>query len=293
MTGLAGIRPGSADSALHRAEGMWQRTVAVAPALAWTGLAMLLASLPTLLLSTIDPRLLQGVSVWLKPWKFQVSSGVYLLTLAAVFVWLPRDRRRSWAWRYVVWAGISSALFEVGYITWQAARGQASHFNVSTPFTAAMYSLMGFGAVVLTSTALVQGLMVLRSRRFALTPTLRQAIGWGLVLTFALGTAFGGYLGGQSTGHWVGGSLSDGQGLAVVKWSRDGGDLRVAHFFGVHAVHFIVLFAVLVERVAGVPADAAGDARGPTRWVWAFCAAYVCFTVWTFVQAVRGQAFLA
>ena len=43
------------------------------------------------------------------------------------------------------------ALGEMVYITWQAALGEASDFNYSTPFHSMMYSLMGFGAVMLVS----------------------------------------------------------------------------------------------------------------------------------------------
>ena len=263
-----------------------------APALARTAIALLVLSLPVLLLPIFDDRLFQGVSVWLKPWKFLVSIGTYLLTLAVVFAWLPQGSRPSLAKRYVVWASVVSGLFEIGYITWQAAWGQGSHFNFSSPSSILMYSLMGVGAVTLTSTALVQGVMVLRSPAFALPPALQQGIGWGLVLTFGLGTGFGGYLSASPTGHWIGGQPSDGAGLAVVQWARDGGDLRVAHFFGIHAVHFIALFAwglVVFARHVNVP----GLSGHTQQWVWAFCAAYSAFCLWTFQQAVRGQPFLA
>lgn len=155
-----------------------------------------------------------------------------------------------------------------------------------------MYTLMGIGAVVLTSTALVQGLMVLRQPGFALPALLRQGIGWGLVLTFVLGTGFGAYLGAQTGGHWVGGSRSDAGGLPVFNWSRDGGDLRVAHFFGIHAVHFIALFAWLLQRWSRRPGRlAAAGATTPVLWL--FCAVYGVFSTWTFVQAMRGQPFFA
>ena len=39
------------------------------------------------------------------------------------------------------------------------------------------------------------------------------------------------YLGGQ-TSHWVGGVETDANGIWFFNWVTDGGDLRVAHFFG-------------------------------------------------------------
>ncbi len=278
-----------------RRTGAWAAALFVAaPPLAWAGLFLLFASVPTLLLILLDPRQLHGASVWIKPWKFQLSTGVYLWTLAWVLAGLPAARRSGWLVRSLVWVAIASAVFEVAYITWQAAWGRASHFNVATPFDATMYTLMGVGAVLLSSTSLVLGVLVLRSRRFALTDDLRQAIGWGLVLTFFLGTGFGAYLSAQP-GHWVAALPSDADGMLLTGWSRSGGDLRVAHFFGIHAVHFLVPWVWLARRVRQWPAlglapDGAVVSRG---FVFASVVVYSLLAVWTFVQALHGRPFLA
>lgn len=137
---LSPTRPG-ALSTVHPA-GPGKKHPCPLPALAWTAMALFALSVPTLLLGAIDDRMFQGVSVWTKPWKFQVSIGLHLLTLAVVFTWLPRAPGPSPARWYVVWVAIGSGLFELAYITWQAAWGQASHFNVGTPLAGLMYSLM-------------------------------------------------------------------------------------------------------------------------------------------------------
>ncbi len=255
-------------------------------ALFWTGWTLLLLSCVTLLLTLVDARLFQGVSVWLKPWKFQFSTGVYLLSLALFLFWLPKEQWQARAVKYVVWVAVLSGLFEVAYITWQGAHGKASHFNVATRLDSMMYTLMGVGAVLLVSASVVLGVVIARSKTYALPPALKLSIVLGLGITFVLGMVFGGYMSSQPTGHWVGGLATDAGGLPLFAWSRSGGDLRVAHFFGIHAMHFIPLFAFALHRlrVPQVPARVA---------VWGFSTLFCALTAWTFAQALRGQPFWA
>jgi hypothetical protein len=126
--------------------------------------------------------------------------------------------------------------------------------------------------------------MIAKDRAVPLSGVLRTGLVVGLLLTFLLGTVFGAWMSGQS-GHWVGGTLNDTGGLPLFKWSRDGGDLRVAHFFGLHAVHFIVPFAWLMQRVLRETAARAA--------LFGFIAAYCAVTIGTFVQALQGRPFIA
>jgi len=263
-----------------------QRMRQASPALYWCGVALLLLSLPTALLAQLDPRLLHGVSVWLKPWKFQVSVGVYLLTLCLFMVGLPGAQQRGrWA-RVLVGTAVVCGLFEVAYISWQGLLGQASHFNFSSAFHRMMYTLMGAGAVLLTTSSLVLAVLVARAPGYRSAPALRLGIVLGLVLTWILGLGFGAYMGGQVTGHWVGGTATDAGGLPVVQWSRSAGDLRVPHFFGIHAMHFVPFFAWLVG-LARLPGGLA------KLLVWAGAAAFAVLTIATFLQARAGLPFLA
>ncbi len=276
----------AANSITGLSSNLLNRMQQTAAPLVWIGLAMLALSIPTLMLTLLDGRQLQGVSVWLKPFKFQISTGVYLLTLALFMVWLPKDALRTKKARYVVWGAVISGLFEVAYITVQGGLGLASHYNLSSRFFANMYTLMGIGAVVLASASLVLGILIARSAVYELPAALKQAVVLGLVLTFVIGTGFGGYMSAQRAGHWVGGVLTDSGGLPLVKWSRTGGDLRVAHFFGIHAMHFVPAFALVLSLASITQARAA-------KAVWIFAALFTGFCVWTFVQARNGQPFLA
>lgn len=253
------------------------------PALAITGLAMLAAMIPTGWMALTDDRTLYDVGVWDKPLKFQLSTAMFLLMASWVFTRLPAGWRHSLAGRYVIWAGIVATLFEVGYIAFQASRGQASHFNFSSGFTIAMYSLMGAGAVILTSTALVQGIGVLRHDAGD-PPAFRRALGWGLVLTFVLGTFTGAYMSGQLSGHWVGGPASDAGGLPLLGWSTTAGDLRPPHFLGIHAAQVLPVAALALLALA------------PKQAGWLTTLAivgYVALTAAVFWQAVSGLPLIA
>lgn len=253
------------------------------PALAIVGAALLAAMIPTGWLALIDDRTLNDVGIWDKPLKFQLSTGMFLLMASWVFTRLPAGWRHTLAGRYVIWAAIVSTLFEVGYIVFQASRGQASHFNYSNGFTIAMYGLMGAGAVILTSTALVQGVGVLRHD--AGDPSaFRRALGWGLILTFLLGTATGAYMSAQMSGHWVGGPASDAGGLPLLGWSTTAGDLRPPHFIGVHAAQVLPVTALILLAVARRHADLL------TRLA---IAGYVAINVAVFWQAVSGLPLIA
>lgn len=255
------------------------------PVLFAVGMAMLLMAAMTLVLSWLDPRVFQGVSTWAKPLKFQLSTGMYLLTLALFISWLPEYRRQTRLGRYVMWSAAGAGVFEVAYITWQGAFGLASHYNQTSTFYAAMYTLMGVGAVILTSASLALAVLIARSPAYALPAALKHTVVLGLALTFVLGTGFGSYLGAQRAGHWVGGALTDAGGMAVFNWSRSGGDLRVAHFFGIHAMHFVPAIAALAAAARFPGAKHIASA-------WLLAASFSGLTVWTFVQAAQGKPFL-
>ena len=252
------------------------------PLLAGTGLLLVAMMLPTVLGLLVERRTLNGINVWVKPLKFQGSVGLYLLTLAWFWDYVPEaTRRRAWL-KVVAWFAAAAALGEIAYITLQAGRGVHSHFNDTTAWEAAAYSLMGVGAIILTGASLVLGAVLWR-RSIPLSPAFRLAVVLGLVLTFVLGTASG-IAAATNGGHWVGGAHTDTGGLAIFGWSRTGGDLRVAHFFGMHAMHVLPVIGWIVSRVA--------PERRAECFVWFASAAYVALTAAVFAQALVGRPFL-
>lgn len=78
----------------------------------------------------VDPRVLTGAPIWLKPFKFAVSFVLYGATLAWMLSLLPR---RSRAVERAVVVIVAVAVVENAVIVGQVVRGQTSHFNDSTP----------------------------------------------------------------------------------------------------------------------------------------------------------------
>lgn len=252
------------------------------PLFAAMGLLMVALMAPSGFAFLVDTRTLDGVNVWMKPLKFQASLAVYLLTLAFFAGFLPAGMtgRR----RYRVFAAIVVAciMAEMVWLMVTAANGVGSHFNESTPLLAVIYPTMGLFAITLTSATLVYGVAIARDHASPLAPALRQSIGLGLVITFALTVVTAGYMA-TSSGHFVGGARSDMEALPILGWARDGGDLRVAHFFATHAMHFIPAFGLVYRRAQG---------DGGVGAVRLFAVAYAAFVVWCFAEALMGRPFL-
>ena len=102
-----------------------------------TGLLMLTALAAFSIGLMVDPRTIAGAPAWLKPEKFALSIAIYSLTLAWIFTMLPAWRRTR---TIVGWITTAVMVLELAIITFQAWRGHASHFNVSTPLDGALFS---------------------------------------------------------------------------------------------------------------------------------------------------------
>jgi hypothetical protein len=242
----------------------------------------------------VDPRMITGAPASLKPAKFAVSIAIYAATLAWLLGYLG-DRPRLVAvlgWTLLLGFGIEMALIGL-----QAARGTTSHFNNATPFDAAVFRIMGLvivGMWLLTAAVTV----LLFRRRFAAPP-----IVWGVRLGLLIGllgmavavlmtnptpeqsaslarTGASAIIGAHTVG-----AADGGPGLPIVGWSTVGGDLRVAHFFGIHAMQALPLLGLALVRLApkwlSMPARATLVGMGGAAW-----AALTLALTW---QALRGQ----
>jgi len=225
-----------------------------------------------------ETRVIDGDPVWLKPAKFAASFLVTFATMALVQERLSRPWAEGWTIRAV--AAIMAAAFagEMAFIYVQAAQGQASHFNYSTPFTTLMYGLMGVAAVLLVLGIGTLGAVTLMDRAAAMTPALRRATGLGLVASMLLTLVVAGWMS-ASDGHFVGVPPEGARAVPVLGWSLAVGDYRPAHFLALHAMQALPLYALWRER--------GGCAASPAEMTLA-ALAWSALVLATFAQALAG-----
>lgn len=251
--------------------------------------AMAVLAVVSLVGLVADDRVLTGAPIWLKPFKFSVSLALYGITWA----WLMS--LRSEASRLLWWAGTVitvAAAVEMVVLVGQVVRGRMSHFNTSTPLDARLFSIMGFTIIVLWMATLVAALL-LAFRRLGDRPS-QWAIRMGMVISL-VGLALGGLMIGQPsdvegiTGAHSVGVTDGGPGMPITGWSTTGGDLRIPHFIGMHALQLLPLFALGLGALAG-RFPLLGEETVRTRLVLVASGVYSGLTGVVTWQALRGQS---
>ena len=198
----------------------------------------------------VDHRMVGDAAVWGKPLKFGISFAVLFGTIAWVEALLSQKVRNGWPMRIVAWIMGIAFIAEMAYITYQGARAEASHFNVSTPFHEFMYTtVMGAGAVALVACCGVIGWIVRSDKQASLGASLREGIWLGFLLSFVLTMIVAMYMS-MRDGHHVGVHGEGAPTLPLFGWSRATGDLRPAHFLALHAMQVLPAIGVLLDRHA-------------------------------------------
>jgi hypothetical protein len=275
----------------------WGRIVATgyaaAPGLTVLGFVMAADVVFCALGLVVDRRVITGAPAWLKPLKFAVSTMIaawsFAFCIASASIW-PRVRR---ALDFILALAL---LIEIVLIDMQAARGTSSHFNVSTQFDAVVFGVMGVSIACIWVAMWVLTVILFRQ------PFAGSAWGWSLRLGMVLaviGTGSGALMtipnSGQlaeahvtgklpiAGGHTVG-APDGGRGLPVTGWSADHGDLRIAHFVGMHGLQVLPLLAWWLRRRSRL------DERTRRNFVFAAGASYLGVFALVLLQAFRGQS---
>lgn len=250
----------------------------------------------------VDHREILNESVWLKPFKFGISFVIYGATLAWLLSKLRKARRLGW-WTGTVFA--LTGIVDVGFIAIQGARGTFSHFNTNTDtFNQVGQQVFMSGVLGLFGASLVVAIMLL-FQRIGDAP-LNRAIRIGIALATA-GMALAFYLVGangeqhqvsDAYGHPVTmagshgiGVEPGGPGMPLTNWSTVGGDLRIPHFVGLHAIQ-VLLFTVLALSLLAARVEWLRPERVRTRLVGVAALGYTGLMVTVTVQAFRGQSLI-
>jgi hypothetical protein len=221
---------------------LWSLASTASRILVIYGSVMALLFLITYAVSMGDKRTLRDVGVWAKPMKFMAATALFAWSTVWLAIIGSAAVSRSQAFNGIAAVVIVTSLFEVVYITYQAAQGAASHYNTSDPFHAMMFGLMGIAAVGLTASQAWLAWEIWMEYQDVAMSVLVQGVVIGLMLTFVLSTVGGFLLGGKQPPAGVG--------LPIVGWHLRG-DIRPSHFLGVHAQQFVPLAALAAERFLG------------------------------------------
>jgi hypothetical protein len=233
----------------------------------WYGWISFAGTLVCALMTQFSDIIVLGINAWIKPMKFFVSIAIFCWTMAWYMIYLKQQRKvRVYSWMVVL---VMS--YELFVITWQAANGRLSHFNITKPLYQVLFTLMGVAISILVAWTGYIGYLFFRQKKF--TASMPYIWGIRLGITIFVIFSFEGGLMASFLSHTVG--APDGStGLPVVNWSTQYGDLRVAHFIGVHALQLLPLFGYYMAK--------------NNHSVKIFSAAYFLFTTMLLVQALMS-----
>lgn len=242
------------------------------------GSSFLLLSVVLAVLIPFNSTQVLGINALVKPLKFAISIWIYCWTMAWLLIYFKNETVKK---KLIILIAVT-LVFEQAVITIQAFRGTLSHFNVDTIIELLLFLLMGVMIVWFTCYNLYLAILFQRQKD-DLPRTKKQSIVWGLVI-FVIASFMGGVMAGMRT-HTLGGEMG-GPSIPFLNWSTTHGDLRVAHFIGLHALQVI-------------PAIGFGsfhyfkNKKMAYNMTLSFSIFYLVFILFAFFQAIMGLPFLA
>lgn len=225
----------------------------------------------------IDRKLVMGEQAWVKPVKFSASLALYGMTLYWLSQYLTNYEQ---SFRKVCRAALVGSVIELTVIVTQVLRGAPNHFNMGTSFDNGMAWLTA--AAILPVAYAIVAIFFMLLREHNLPPVLGCALKWGTFLSIVgcvpglmmlAPAAMQGLvahmqhvamqgIAAHSQHAAMQGLATHSQdmmqttrlpqnsaGLPFLGWSTVAGDLRAAHFVGIHALQFFPIVAFLVMKV--------------------------------------------
>ena len=242
----------------------------------WSSVYTAILLVPSLALLIFDSRVVVGANPWVKPVKFELSILIFNLTIGWL---LQRMVMPVLSARVIGWVVAGAMFVEISAIVMQAARGVPSHYNFSSPLNAAVFTAMAV-AIVLNTVALGWLCVISFGPQAQLPPAVVWGIRLGLILF--LFSSFQGFQIVGHKGHTVGAS-DGGPGLPFLRWSTVAGDLRIAHFIGIHGIQMLPLLGYFVSRT---------DRQAGSGVVASAFAAIAALFFWALAQAWAGRPLL-
>jgi len=237
------------------------------PVLFWYSLLNFIAAVVCIILSQTSTTTVNGINAFIKPFKFFLSIGIFCVTMGWILHYLERpDKVRA----YNIMA-IIIFTYESFVITWQASNGRLSHFNTSSTLYFWLFQFMGIAIVILTLWTGHIGYLFFRKKEWKIPMTYVWGIRMGIFF-FVLFALEGGVMG-SLLRHTIGGEDS-GSGLPLVNWNRKHGDLRIAHFLGMHTLQLFPLFGYYVAST--------------NKTLIVICLFYVAAVLAILIQALMG-----
>jgi hypothetical protein len=229
------------------------------------------------IVSLFDSTEILGINRWIKPMKFFISIAIFVWTTAVYLYFLDGYKKSK---HIISWGMILIFFIEMFIIILQATRATTSHFNIKTPFDGMLFALMGI-AIFLNTLLAIYLLYLYFKARVEMPKSVLWGMRLGLIL-FLASSLEGAYMS-QHFSHAVG-VADGGKGLPLVNWSTEGGDLRVAHFFGMHALQAVPFFAYTLEKYS---------IKSATAGTLIFALVYFAIFTFVFVQALLGRPLFA
>jgi hypothetical protein len=230
------------------------------------------------LVGFFHPGTLQGVNPWIKPIKFSISFATFVWTVSLFLRSLRIPQWQVILARFTVAGSVMVEMICLGAQAWRMSQPHA-------PGLADTMMNQATAGMVMINTALVIWILALFCHETKWSKLEDGAMAAAIrisIVIFLIGNAVGGYMLARGT-HSIG-VHDGGPGLPLVNWSTVAGDLRIAHFIGIHAIQIVPVFAYLVCQMSPRP-----GVRQRRMAVYAAAAALSFLVAGTFVQAALGH----
>ena len=205
----------------------------------------------------IDDRILQYVPIWLKPFKFSVSSVIFIGSILYFLKYIS-NQKFIYLTNKIVSYGL---MIELLIIFFQAYRGKMSHFNNQTFEDFILFQIMAITIVCVWLGFGVYAWKLFKSTEYG-NDLVFKGIQVGAIITFLTmpfaftmpqpsNTQLQEIIKNKSQiGLVVGSHTVDekdpSQTYPLTGWAKTGGDLRIAHFLGLHALQILPILAFLL-----------------------------------------------